>query len=81
MECVPLLTRDGTGRTATTHNCEGFRLRVPWRGPSGLTPALSRLVRGTSRARTQVRKPQKRYPNPSGQREVRMDVDLWRPRP
>ena len=28
----------------TPHNCEGFRLRGPWRGPSGLTSALSRAV-------------------------------------
>ena len=42
---------------ATTHNCEGFRLRGPWRGPSDLTSVLSRLVRGTSRARPKVRKP------------------------
>ena len=51
----------GEGAEHTAPNCEGFRLRGPWRGPSVLTSALSRLVRGTSRARTQVRKPLIRY--------------------
>jgi hypothetical protein len=31
-------------RCATSPNCEGFRLRVAWRRPSGLTFTLSRAV-------------------------------------
>ena len=33
----------------TSYNCEGFRLRGPWRVPSGLTSALSRPVRTAAR--------------------------------
>ena len=34
----------GEGAEHTAPNCEGFRLRGPWRGPSVLTSALSRSV-------------------------------------
>ena len=46
-------------RGTTSRNCEGFRLRGPWRGPSGLTSALSRAVRTAARPA-----PERKFGNP-----------------